>query len=101
VFQYQVVEKFKLQPVEVLKTYIYGWFVAPLLLFGPLILCVKQVALSLGLPLSLYETDKGTTALFNICITAGILNLVVMVLLWSRWDEARGLPKNYKELLKN
>lgn len=94
VFQYHLLSYEKMTAKEILTTYLYGWLVAPVLFFGPLILSIREVAAAIGIP-----TENAGFGIYQALITFSILYLVIVVWKWKDWMEERGLPKNYKELL--
>ncbi|MES2131171.1 MAG: hypothetical protein V4506_02410 [Bacteroidota bacterium] len=95
VFQYQLISYEKMNAKEILTTYIYGWLFTPVLFFWPLVLSVREVAAAIGIP-----TENAGFGIYEAMITFSILYLVIFVWKWKDWMEERGLPKNYKELLK-
>ena len=99
-FRYWVINKQPIQIKEVLQTYMFGWIITPLLWFGPLILCIKEIAMYMGLlssePVNVFSHFEWYEGM----IVFSILYMLVFTWKWKDWDEKRGLPKNYKEILR-
>lgn len=90
-FRYTIIEKQNLVWSEVFMTWLWGWIITPVLWFGPLLLCIREVITALGVKReSTQDTFMGVA----------ILYLIVFTWLWKDWLDKQGLPKNYKQLLK-
>lgn len=101
-FKYQIIEKQSLQSKEILKTYLFGWIITPLIWFGPLILCIREVADYIGIPKSEFKgvANGGGFGIYEGLVAFAILYMIIFAWKWKDWDEERGLPKNYKDILK-
>ena len=85
-FSYQIVSDKKLVLGEILKTYIFGWIIFPVIGLLPLIIAIKEVWQSFGLPQFLH-------------IPYIILTIIWMfVYIWrlADWHEAKCRPKKNK-----
>jgi hypothetical protein len=90
ILQYIVVRYEKMEVLEILKTYFFSWIVMPLLLFWPMIICVREVAEGLGIPVD--SSSGGMSAIYTVLFTASIIYFIVAILKLKSWDEKRGLP---------
>jgi hypothetical protein len=95
-FRYRVISKQPLQAKEILMTYLFGWIIIPVLWFGPCILCIREIADKIGIPPA---AEKGF-GVYELLMTVSIIYVVIFVWKLKDWDEARGLPENYKAILK-
>lgn len=97
-FKYRIIEKSKLQFIQIIKTYFFGWLLFPVLLFTPLILCVRSIADKIGIPkakfLGLANPDS-SFGVYEFMIIFGIIWFIVFTVILKNWDEKRGLPKKY------
>lgn len=76
---YEILSKEKLNALEVLRTYLFGWILIPLLGFAPIVLAVAEVQSALGIP-------------YNYQIILQLLVMVwIIVFVWKLkdWDENR------------
>jgi hypothetical protein len=89
-FELEWEEKVEMQAMEILWIYLKGWIVYPIILFTPLAISVIEVYTALGLPPDYY----------NWCIGFAITYLAVVVWILADRYEEQGLPKGYKQLLK-
>lgn len=78
-FRYERVAKTPLLGKEILRTYLFGWLLFPLLLFWPGVLAFREVWQGLGLPESLYTA----------AIAFAIVWLIVFSWKLMDWHEAR------------
>lgn len=91
-FKLVVLENLKLDGKQILTTYFYGWVIGPLLWFWPIPFAVIEVAEKIGYAESNF---------YNVVIAFTIIWLIVFAWKWKDWEEERGLPKNYKQILKS
>lgn len=49
-FSFELLSYEKLVFKEILKTYLFGWILFPLMIFAPAVLTIKQVWIQIGLP---------------------------------------------------
>ena len=53
-FSFELVSYEKMVFKEILKTYLFGWILYPMLIFAPAVLAVKEIFIQLGLPQSFH-----------------------------------------------
>lgn len=94
-FVYTEVARENFSTKEILMTYLFGWIITPLAWFGPLVLCIREVASAIGIP-----TEGDSTPLWTGMIVFAILWLIVFTWKWKDWLDKQGLPSDYKQLLK-
>jgi len=94
-FVFNYVQKLKLNLKEILITYLLGWIVIPFLWFSPLFFGVKEVGMYLG-----YTNENAEGVLYFIIIFLAISYLIFFTIYLGIKMDKKGLPKNYKELLK-
>lgn len=94
-FIYTIIQKQKLRFSEIVKTLLTGWIAVPVMMFWPMPFAVREVGEKLG-----YTDHNAGGAFYTFVIVFAITWLVVFVWKWKDRDERRGLPKNYKELIK-
>lgn len=85
-YSYEIISYEKLVLNEILKTYLYGWILFPVMIFGGAILTVKEVWQTVGLPEIIH-------------IPFGIVAFIwVFVSIWKLqdWHEAKCRPKKNK-----
>ena len=91
IFEYKMVRYEKMSVTGILKPYFFSWIVMPLLLGGPMILCVREVAESIGIPVD--DERGGLSTTWTITFVIALLYFVVALLKIKSWDEKRGLGK--------
>ncbi|MEM7183331.1 MAG: hypothetical protein AAF518_20635 [Spirochaetota bacterium] len=65
----------------------------PILLFGPMVLMIREVADVIGIPASDFKgLANGGFGLYEYLVFASILWFVVAAWKLKDWDEKRGLP---------
>ncbi|WP_018342209.1 hypothetical protein [Cytophaga aurantiaca] len=100
-FNYQVIQKLPLDKSEILKTYLYGWILIPLLLLGPALFLIPEIHQQLGIasppPRNLIKGDSLNW--HDWFFIAYIIYLVVLSVKLYSSDIKRGLPKDYKRFL--
>lgn len=89
-FEIEWEEKREMELLAIVWIYIKGWIVYPIVLFGPLAICVIEVYTALGLPPNYY----------NLSIGFAISYMAVMVWILANKYEEQGLPKGYKQGMK-
>jgi hypothetical protein len=101
-FKYRVIHKLPLDVKEILITYLYGWILIPILMFGPIVFIMPEVTESLGIPSppsrNLIKGDPLNW--HDWFFISFIIYLVITVLKLRNRDFKRGLPENYKDILK-
>jgi hypothetical protein len=82
-----VVSYEKLVVKELLRTYLFGWLLFPLMIFGPAVLTVKEVWASVGLPEIIHIP-------FGVCAFVW-----VFVSIWKLldWHESKCRPQKISE----
>lgn len=90
IFQIEWEEKTAMKGADILLIYFKGWVFYPLLIFAPLLICIIEVYLWLGLP----EAYHGYFFAF------AIIYLITIIWILSDRYDALGLPKNYKKILR-
>lgn len=90
IFETVTLEKFPMTLREILRVYLKGWFVYPVLLFWPFIFLISEV----------YERLEVSFEYYKYLLIAAISYSVAIVwVLISRY-ELTGLPKDYKQRLR-
>ena len=90
-FEFREIEVLPKQTNEVLYTYFKGWVIYPILIFWPMPIAVTEVYHDI-----LHLPDN----LYNYMIAFAIIYLIVMVWILADRYEVQGLPKDWKEQMK-
>lgn len=86
-YTYVVVSNEKIVVKELLRTYLFGWLLFPLMIFGPAVLTIKEVWAAVGLPKIIHIP-------FGVCAF-----IWVFVSIWKLmdWHESKCRPEKRSE----
>jgi hypothetical protein len=80
---YEIVEKTEHRYTNILRTYIYGWFIFPFFLFGPIYFATPEFAALIGIG------DIKHSSLFQTLVIISVTWVVIAGIILIRWDMMR------------
>lgn len=89
--QLEYIEESKIDGLSIFKSFVWGWIIYPVIILWPMPFMVIELYQSLGFPENLH----------SLFFASVIIYMLIMVWILADRYEEQGLPKNYKQVLKD